>query len=90
MPLDPPLPPKLENKVVAVLDKVAAPDWRIAHKMWSVQLSMLWGIMSGLWVALPAFQSWLPPVHYAVVCIIFALVLLPLSRLVNQPGLPLI
>ena len=86
------LPPKPEtpaDKVAAVLDKVAAPDWRMSHKFWSVQLSMVWAVVGGLWVALPAFQSWLPPIHFALVCIAFSLAIL-FARLTNQPGLPMI
>ena len=86
------LPPKPEtpaDKVAAVLDKVAAPDWRLAHRFWSVQLSIVWAIVGGLWVSLPAFQSWLPPIHFALVCIAFSLAIL-FARLTNQVGLPMI
>ena len=77
------------TKIAVVLDKVATPDWRIAHRMWSVQLSVLWAIVGGLWVALPAFQSWLHPVAFASICVGFSLAIL-FARLTNQPGLPLI
>ena len=82
--------PKPETtKVAAVLDKVATPDWRYLHKFWSVQLSMVWAVIGGLWIALPAFQSWLTPIPFACVCVAFSLLIL-LARATNQPGLPLL
>ena len=85
--LDPKAPET--TKVAAILDKVATPDWRIAHRMWSVQLSVLWAILCGLWAALPALQSWFSPEHFALICVGFALLIL-VGRLVNQPSLPMI
>jgi len=63
-----------------------APEWRVAHRLWSVRLAVFWMIFSGLWVALPAFQGWLPPLRYALVCIGFA-VAIGVARLTNQKGL---
>lgn len=63
------------------------PQWRVAHRMWSVRLAVLWAIVGGLWVALPAFQGYLPPVPFALLCVAFSLLIL-LARLTNQPGLP--
>lgn len=77
------------TKVAAILDKVATPDWRMLHRFWSVQLSVLWAIIGGLWVAIPAFQSWMHPVTFACVCVGFSLAIL-FARATNQPGLPLI
>ena len=82
-------PESAADKVADVLDKVAAPDWRIAHKMWSVQLSVVWAIVGGLWAALPAFQNWMPPIAFACTCVGFSLAIL-FARLTNQPGLPMI
>lgn len=69
------------------LDKYAAPEWRIAHKLWSVRIAILWAVVAGLWVALPAFQGWLHPVPFALICVGFSLAIL-FARLTNQPGLP--
>ena len=77
------------DKVAAILDKVAAPDWRLSHHMWSVQLSVLWAVIGGLWISLPAFQTWLTPIPFACTCVAFSLAIL-FARLTNQPGLPLI
>jgi hypothetical protein len=89
VPQDPQKSETKADKVADVLDKIAAPDWRLAHHMWSVQLSVLWAIIGGLWVSLPAFQTWLHPVPFACVCVGFSLAIL-FARLTNQPGLPLI
>ena len=51
--------------------------------MWSVQLAILGGVVSGAWVAVPAFQNFLPPVKYAALCI-GASVLATILRLVDQ------
>lgn len=88
MPLDP-KPETTPDKIAAVLDKVAAPDWRLAHRMWSVQLSVVWAIVGGLWIALPAFQNWVQPIPFAMICVGFSLAIL-FARLTNQPGLPMI
>ena len=82
--------PKLEtDKVAAVLDKVATPDWRYAHRMWSVQLSVLWAVLCGFYAVLPALQSWFTPGHLVLISCGCALLILA-ARLVNQPWLPLI
>ena len=90
MPQDQSNPPETKaDKVAAILDKVAAPDWRYAHKFWSVQLSMVWAIVGGLWIALPAFQTWLTPIPFACICVGFSLAIL-FARLTNQQGLPMV
>jgi hypothetical protein len=53
VPQDPQKSETKADKVADVLDKIAAPDWRLAHHMWSVQISVLWAIIGGLWVSLP-------------------------------------
>ena len=39
------------------LDEHAAPEWRLAHRLRSVQIALFWAVVGGLWMALPAFQS---------------------------------
>jgi hypothetical protein len=63
------------------------PDWRQAHSFWSIQISLLGAIFSGAWVALPAFQGYLPPTYFAVVCIVVS-ILVVLLRLIDQPNVP--
>lgn len=62
------------------------PDWKVAHKMWSMRVAAVWAIMSGLWVALPAFQDYVSPQHFAELCVAFSLAIM-VGRLTNQPGL---
>ena len=68
------------------LDKFGDPEWRKAHRFWSVQLSVFWGLLSGIWAALPAFQVLIPPVHFVVLCAAIA-ILVAVARVTNQPGL---
>lgn len=50
-----------------------------------MQIAFFWIVVSGLWVALPAFQAFLDPISFAVLCIVFA-GLIMVGRLTNQPG----
>lgn len=62
------------------------PDWKVAHKLWSVRLAVLWACISGLYMALPAFQDFMPPFYFAALCVFGSLLIL-VGRLTNQPGL---
>jgi hypothetical protein len=62
------------------------PDWKVAHKLWSVRVALFWAAMSGLWVAFPAFQGFVSPVQFALLSITFSLIMC-IARLTNQPGL---
>lgn len=62
------------------------PDWRVAHKLWSVRIAVLWTVISGLYMALPAFQDLMPPFYFALLCVVGGLLIL-VGRLTNQPGL---
>ena len=62
------------------------PDWKVAHKLWSIRVALFWAVVSGLYVALPAFQDWVSPVKFAVICVGFSLAIC-VARLTNQPGL---
>lgn len=75
------------SAVAAWMDAHAIPQWRIMHRLRSVQISIFWAIVGGLWVALPAFQSFVPPVAFACICVGFALAIL-FARLTKQTGLP--
>jgi len=68
------------------LDRHAIPQWRIAHRLWSVRIAVFWSVFSGLWVAFPAFQGAMPPVLFAELCVGFSLAIL-FARLTHQPGL---
>jgi hypothetical protein len=89
LPLPPPKPETKADKVAAALDKVAAPDWRDAHKFWSIQLSVLWAILCGFYAVLPALQSWFSPFHMVLLSMGCALLIVA-ARLANQPSLPVV
>ena len=62
-------------------------DAHLCHQMWSFRIAVMWAIVSGLWIALPAFEFYLPPIAYAFTCIGFSLAIL-VARVTHQPGLP--
>jgi len=68
------------------LDRFGDPEWRKVHKFWSFQIAVFWGVVSGLWAALPAFQSIVPPIPFALGCVGVA-VLIAIARYTNQPGM---
>lgn len=63
------------------------PDWKEAHRFWSVQITILGAIFSGAWVALPAFQGIIRPGIFAAICIGVS-VLTVVLRLIDQPSIP--
>ena len=69
------------------LDEHAAPEWRLAHRLRSVQIGLFWAIVGGLWVALPAFQSYLSPFRFACISVGFSVAIL-FARFTGQKGLP--
>jgi hypothetical protein len=62
------------------------PDWKVAHKLWSVRLCLFWSVVVGAYMALPAFQDYMTPYHFLFVCI-FGSITIGLARLTNQPGI---
>ena len=62
------------------------PEWRIAHRLWSVRIAVFWTLISSLYMALPAFVDLVPPWAFAALCIAFGLAILG-ARLTHQPGL---
>lgn len=62
------------------------PDWRVAHKLWSMRVAFVWMVMSGLYMSLPSFQAFLDPFWFAGFCVVGA-VLVGVGRLTNQPGI---
>lgn len=69
------------------LDAHADPDWRLVHHMHSVQIALFWALVSGLWVALPAFQSYVSPLWFAALACGMS-VLIMVGRLTKQKGFP--
>jgi hypothetical protein len=68
------------------LDTHLVDKWTQLHKMWSLQIAVLSAILQGVWMSLPAFQDYLPPIHFAAVCMALSVVIMAL-RLVKQPAL---
>lgn len=62
------------------------PDWKIAHKLWSVRIAVFWTVLSSLWIALPSFQGMVDPYVFACISVGFGVAMLA-GRLTNQPGL---
>jgi hypothetical protein len=55
---------------------------------WTVRIALVWGAVSGLWVALPAFQDHVNPYWFAGFTILISLAIV-LARITKQPGLNL-
>jgi len=65
------------------------PEWRkLLRYAWTVRIALMWGAVSGLWVALPAFQDTVDPVLFAVACMAVSVVIV-IARITKQPGLNL-
>lgn len=62
------------------------PQWRLAHRLWSMRLLFFWAAVSGLWVALPGFAEVLPPIAFGLACVGMS-VLIMLARISKQKGL---
>lgn len=71
--------------LAAWLDRHADPNWRNAYKLHSMWVAGFWGVVSGLWYALPAFQNLMPPVNFAILCVAFSLAMV-FARFTKQPG----
>lgn len=61
------------------------PEWKTAHKLWTVQLAVFWMLVSAGFAALPAFMNYVSPINYALLCVGFSATLL-IARLTDQPG----
>ncbi len=62
------------------------PDFKVAHKLWSVRLALFWMVVMGAYMALPAFQDRVTPEHFLGLCI-FGTLTIGIARLTKQPGL---
>lgn len=63
------------------------PDARYWHRLWSVRISLAGAALTGLWAALPAFQSVIHPVHFAFLCVGVSIATV-MARLLDQPSIP--
>ena len=61
-------------------------NWRKAPQFHTIQLSVFWGALSGVYMALPAFAGTMSPRLFAGACIGLSVVMV-VARLTHQPGL---
>lgn len=57
------------------------------HLMWSARISLVWACVCGVWVALPAFQSYLDPRIFVCLCV-FVSILVTIAHMVKQKDIP--
>lgn len=72
--------------IAAFFDRFLVPEWRLAHLLWSVRIAIFWTALAGLWIALPAFQDYFDPIHFAILSVVCS-VSIGVARLTHQPGL---
>lgn len=59
---------------------------KLIHKLWTVRIAFVGAILSGLYAALPAFQAYVSPVQFAIICVGF-LCAIVFARVINQTGI---
>ena len=62
-------------------------DARYWHQLWSMRIAFGVALLGGVWAALPAFQTEMPPLYFALTCM-GASVLIMIARVTHQKGLP--
>ena len=63
------------------------PEAKYWHRLWSTRAALTDAVVSGLWMALPAFQRFVPPFHFAALSIAMALAVF-VARILDQPSIP--
>jgi hypothetical protein len=58
-------------------------DPRPLHRLWSIRVALLWAVVAGAYVALPAFQDYFTPIHFALLSIGFTVALV-IARITKQ------
>jgi hypothetical protein len=69
------------------MDAHAAPEWRLAHRLRSVQIALFWAVVGGLWIALPSFQQYLGAWRMMFISVGFSIAIC-FARFTGQKGLP--
>jgi hypothetical protein len=60
-------------------------DWKThLHRVWSIRLSLAFGVFTGVLMGLPAFVDTLNPLLFMGLAVFFNVVIIPLSRLIKQ------
>lgn len=62
------------------------PDWRRAHRLWSIQVALFCAALEGLWVAVPSLQGLVPERAFLALCVACP-VAICIARLTKQRGL---
>lgn len=55
-------------------------------RLWSIRVALAWGVVAGLYMALPAFTDVLPPRVFAGACVL-ASVAMVVARMTKQKGI---
>ena len=63
-----------------------SPDWKIAHKLWSIRVTLFWGAVCGLYAAWGAFQDMIPAPLFAGLSMVMCMAIMG-ARVLHQPGL---
>jgi len=53
------------------------------HLLWSVRLQLFWAAFAGLYASLPAFQDYLTPIQFALLCMGMSATIL-IARITKQ------
>ena len=61
------------------------PEWQVMHRLWSFQITVFWGCVQGLYVAIPVFADYLSRTHFIEVSIGVS-ILIAVARVTHQPG----
>jgi hypothetical protein len=77
----------MRGRVALWLDAHLDPEWRNFQKLHSVQMAAVLAVAEGAWVAVPAFQNFVPPVTFLIICCFFSVSIMGL-RLTMQSNVP--
>ena len=62
--------------------------WRNFNHLWSIRISLMFGVVTGVLMGLPAFIDTLNPRIFMGLAIVFNVLIIPLARLVKQDDPP--
>lgn len=58
--------------------------WRDFHRLWSVRISLAFGVFTGVLMGFPAFVDALNPLVFMGLAVILNVAIIPLARLAKQ------
>jgi len=62
--------------------------WKNFNHLWSIRLSLMFGVVTGVLMGLPAFIDTLNPRIFMGLAIIFNVIVIPLARITKQDDPP--